>query len=847
LAGIEEEGIPCNANFIVWEGGSSFSRANVMIECEQRSSIIASHILPTNAPVTHVHFRREQKGEKPQPSPDVHETKLSSQESPIIGIDSQRRSIAYSDVYTEDVETGAHVGNLLCTGLGSIPNLDRFFFSSAHSFKYPALLPEGSKTSGVQSQWKRMQLAENKENTALVDGQVISANVRFGPGIRDSMSLALRRSVVESGTVSALYDVLSWLCHSGDYFTGATIALRLLHDDEAVRDLSRREDKMHDGDGLLDGILVPLDVTITHTDAERVQLQASLADVAAGCMIRGGEYQADTVSFFSALEGFLRRNKYYDASRACVMLAAATSDACLALRDSKVAAAPAENRRVTDNILNSVRCFLCVAVARDCMPTALSLLNEIIPDELRGRERKESNNENILVLGPPLALSKEIVTMILASSPLAGGCLLNLKDEDASTRYWQSLDHETQLAFSCISVGSNTFSLLREVEVRTWVLQKISDHLDLLHARNDGKRTRDGEELPREWIMALCEASLINAGCRHEESSFLLKSRGPASLVDGAAGSDTIRGYDSIYSGENNGYKVDFLSLFSDPGRIDFNLLISALLCEASTRPVLIAVCDLAGRQVCKEPEFAFDAAAAIKLCAQAGNSAAAAALLGGREGFVLRCADILIEFFNISMKQAEIILMTFPENCFSNHIGGEGKDDSAGNSSSVLMDGYRAVLSLLEEYVLKVDEFGHSVGGGAVRSCIDPVFATRLCLRVWLVLQLGASTGARPASKSNIWLESWFRSSLGMNTSRNNAPSVKKLACAALSRALLWPDNESDTVWYHTMAGKKTTILAEALDFKCSFLTELTQSCCGIMECVPASDLLNGSLGDYH
>ena len=677
---------------------------------------------------------------------------------------------------------------------------------------------------------------------------VISANIRFGPEVRDSMSLALRRSVVESGTASPLYDVLSWLCQRGDYFTAATIALRLLHDDEAVRDLSRREDEMHDSDGLLDGILLPLDDNITYTDAERDQLQASLADVTVGCMIRGGEQKADTVSFFSALEGFLRRNEYYDASRACVMLAAATSDACLEMRDSDVAAAPAENRRVTENILNSVRCLLCVAVARDCMPTALSLLNETIPDELRGRERKESNNENILVLGPPLALSKEIVTMILASSPLAGGCLLNLKDEDTSTRYWQSLDHETQLAFSCISVGSNTFSLLREVEVRTWVLEKISDHLDLLHARNDGKGTR-GEELPREWIMALCEASLMNGGCRHEQSSFLLKSRGPASLVVDAD-SDTICGFDSIYSGENNGYEVDFLSSFSDPGRIDFNLLISALLCEASIRPVLLAVCDLAGRQVSKEPEFAFDAAAAIKLCAQAKNSAAAAALLGGSEGFVLRCADILIEFFNISMKQAEIILMTFPENCssiFGKDIGGESKDDSTGNSSSVLMNGHRAVLSLLEEYVLKVDEFGHFVGGDAVRGSIDPVFASRLCLRVWLVLQLSVSTGGRSTGKSNIWLESWLRSILGMNTSRNNAPSVKKWACAALARALLWPDNESDTVWYHTMAGKKTSILAEALDFKCSFLTELTQSCCGMMECVPAPNLLNGSLGDYY
>ena len=171
MAGVEEEGIPCNASFIVWEGGSSFSRACVMIECEQRSSIIARHILPTNAPVTHVHFRREQMGKRPRPSPDVHEIKLSSQESPIIGIDSQRRSIAYSDVYAKDIETGVHVGNLHRTALGSIPNLDHFFFSSAHSFKTSALLPGGSKTSDVQPQWKRMQLDENEENTALLDGQ----------------------------------------------------------------------------------------------------------------------------------------------------------------------------------------------------------------------------------------------------------------------------------------------------------------------------------------------------------------------------------------------------------------------------------------------------------------------------------------------------------------------------------------------------------------------------------------------------------------------------------------------------------------------------------------------------
>lgn len=229
-----------------------------------------------------------------------------------------------------------------------------------------------------------------------------------------------------------------------------------------------------DPEGLLDGLVLPLadsSRSMCHSTAMPILMNQknrekevrALADMAVGCMVRGGTGMSRT------LEGFLGRNKNYDAPRACLMLAATASSACSELEDCKRASTTlAEIDQITEKILCAMRCLLCIAVTRDCMPTALSLLNATIPDELRCRGRKGESTEE--AYRPPLSLSKAIVTMIIASAPHSAGCLLNLK-EDTPTRYWQSLDRQTQLALSMISVGYDyDYPLLREVEVRTWVL-----------------------------------------------------------------------------------------------------------------------------------------------------------------------------------------------------------------------------------------------------------------------------------------------------------------------------------------------------------------------------------------
>ena len=54
--------------------------------------------------------------------------------------------------------------------------------------------------------------------------------------------LSIRRNIFEDAKATPFHNVLSWLCQSADYFTAASVALNLLNDIDAVRDLRTSPD-----------------------------------------------------------------------------------------------------------------------------------------------------------------------------------------------------------------------------------------------------------------------------------------------------------------------------------------------------------------------------------------------------------------------------------------------------------------------------------------------------------------------------------------------------------------------------------------------------------------------------
>lgn len=196
-----------------------------------------------------------------------------------------------------------------------------------------------------------------------------------------------------------------------------------------------------------------------------------------------------------------------------------------------------------------------------------------------------------------------------------------------------------------------------------------------------------------------------------------------------------------------------------------------------------------------------------MQQCGAASNVSAGAHLVGGKNGLVLKCCDILIRHAGLDMVAAESYIVS---NSISHSVlssrGGPEKD------RFLLLDGHRQVLWLLLEHVLNVRTFGefHPL---EMRGKVDPVFAAQACLRTWSCLSV-----SNDATK---WLVNWLRKKLHME---NGEVSPKRLACAALTRALMWPASE-----------KSPDLLAPIMSVESTFLVQLAQSCHGLMESLPS------------
>jgi hypothetical protein len=265
---------------------------------------------------------------------------------------------------------------------------------------------------------------------------------------------------------------------------------------------------------------------------------------------------------------------------------------------------------------------------------------------------------------------------------------------------------------------------------------------------------------------------------------------------------------------------------------LDFDLLIAALLILTQRRKewremiptqiLLNAVCKLGGKKF--ESKFVFDSATVLQQCALTENLQAAAFLVGGKNGLVLECVDLITSKMDIEINDAEKALFAASVNEFRDMMcsfrqGLEHGEDSHFTPN----DGQYHLLWLLKEHVLSVVKYGDLDAHQSLNTKrLDPVFVGRLCFRVWY-----SFTHPAALYDSAKWLESFLRRTLELS----DGTSPKRLACAALVRVLLWVDEAGEL---DLSDSGEDSILATLLGFDGRFMAELARACCGLIESIP-------------
>lgn len=667
------------------------------------------------------------------------------------------------------------------------------------------------------SSW--VQLDDSQSKRLLFQGRSPVLDIRLRFTKLQRCMLSLRKAAQENGATVPFQRILSWLSDQGDFFTAASLALDLLRNTQSLSHLWRTFDRLDDEndrsmlDGLLDGIL-PLHNSDEHTNLNPA-IMTQLADMTVGCLAKGGFAMAST------LEGFLQNDRHYDPNRACLMAVATTACTVSDDRDVVLAAMGKDFEKANlniENILWPVRCLMKVGTTRDCLGTALILLNSTIPDELRRRNRTSSATTSI----PSMELCKALVTQVIISDPSAGEILLALVDEESRMPFWMSLDHETRQALALLKIET-TFPLLRFDEVRSWALAQFQ--LCLEEEGSSIGSNRYSNPMSTTWLQDLCMACMINGGC-------------PTKDVEGCDCFDMEQSMpdpDELYLFAYVLKKTrGALTSLNGSGGLDFNLLIPCLLIleqreelwqpssAASTQHMLNAACYLSGRRNVEEPLFVLDGPSLMRQCTLAENIQAGANLLGGKNGLILECCDILLSCTGMKMEAAEAFL-----------VSPKMKDDEVSareeTADFVVTDEHRRILSCLSEHTLSIRTYGE-FETTHLRGRVDPVFAATVCLRTWWVLTRD------DINHATVWLESWLRQQLGMKPGQK---SPHRLASAALSRALIWPPaSEPDG-----------HVLAARLQVSRLFLLQLVQSCCGLAEAIPthvAEELVERSQPDF-
>ncbi|KAL3812025.1 hypothetical protein ACHAXA_001332 [Cyclostephanos tholiformis] len=666
------------------------------------------------------------------------------------------------------------------------------------------------------------KLDDTLSNHRIVHEQVIVAFVRMGTHLH---SLTLRMNVAANPLSTPFDQILSWLCQRRDYYTAASIALSLLDDADAVYELCRipksPEVELCHHKGLLDGIQSLSNEASHGNKSERLTY---LADMTVSCLIKGAAS--------SVLEGFLARNIFYSASHACIMLVGTTASAVSREPAPKLQQNRFEN--IVDMMSNAeipggdviwpVRCLMKMAVVRKCLPSAIMLLNATIPDELRWRAPKSRGLSTYL--RPSLGLFLALVEIIIESTDLATRYLLNMTDEDSELRYWFSISDDTRLALCLLQVhGKHVFLL--EPEVRAWALDRLKEEIE---TPTDFTYTYKGPFLSNRWLREVVSGTFLNAEC------------------------DIVIQIPKSLPRQVNCYRQDMVQVKeylvprNRSNGLDYDLVISALLIlasrccdcwregegEISTQTLLNTVCDMAGRKMDFEPKFIFDGGTVMRLCALADNIQSAAFLIGGRNGLILECADLLVSSLEISIQEAESALFAgdLVELKGTVPFLHERVELEIEPSDFTPNENHHHLLWLLQRLVIDVHSFGE-FEPASLAGRITPVLAGTVCFRAWYCL-----TRPSDLSSSAKWLEKWMRKTLELTRGK----SKKRLACAALVRALLWADEVEDL---DSVDGDEEIILATMIGLNSRFMAELAQACCGLIQSIPphlAEEILSSS-----
>lgn len=623
-----------------------------------------------------------------------------------------------------------------------------------------------------------------------------------------NVALTLRKNAITNRKGSSFQRVLLWMCENEEYVSAAIIGLTLLKDFKALDDLNRTQESGAYIASLLDGIL-PLDETVVqrrNTESIRslllveplsfAEIKTLLADMTIACLVKSG------IRASPALEGFVVRSKVYNSTRASLVLLSRATEIISEVKnrwdDQLIYSQDLEEDGHLAKELWPIKSILSLAVARQCMPKALLLLNSTIADEMRGRY--PSHDESMAK--PSFELCKAINRMIIASSETAAAILLTLIDEKTLQSYWQSLNHEVRTAL-CILRVKGQYLFLKEGEVREWTRQFITT-----------EQSRGNDELlvSSEWRRELCVGCLKNAGCN-------LHAKSRSHDIEGAANfeSDVLSDlYDGLHVVNN------ILTTAKGMGGIDFGLLVPALLVlqertenwaedtSITTQSMLNAVCNLAGRYNSEETLFAFDCSSVLQQCAKLENVLAAANLIGGYRGLVLKCADILTTYGGLNMNEAERYL-------FGNPVIFDLKVNDRQFRTADVTDGHRTLLWLIQEHVLSIETYGH-FDDSNYRGAIDPIDACRTLLRTWLYL------AKFKYPRSGAWLEHWLNEKFKSSIANSALPKAAFVRTILWSKSIIKSNSEEDF---------KT--LAEAL-FTSSFLIALTSEACGFMESIPSS-----------
>ena len=211
--------------------------------------------------------------------------------------------------------------------------------------------------------------------------------------------------------------------------------------------------------------------------------------------------------------------------------------------------------------------------------------------------------------------------------------------------------------------------------------------------------------------------------------------------------------------------------------------------------------------------------------CGKMQNVIAGANLIGGHDGFVLKCIDIILTYYNneqISIEIAENYLL------FGGNLPLKNRRIHYKDKTSLLTESHHRLLWLLETHLLSIDKYGDLMD--KKYGIVDPNFATRLCLRTWLALN------CKDSKDHNQFLSFWLGAKLKFHESN---PEKNRLACAVLTRVLIWEDSNNDfdddkERQQNSTPRSSSNILAKSLHLDQSFIISLTKNCCGMVESVP-------------